>query len=338
MDTPVLTNLATLADPVRVRLLVVLERHELAVSELCEVLQLPQSTVSRHLKTLADDGWVTSRREGTSRLYSLSDDDGSETSRQLWRLVRTQVAATPAAQQDDRRLGGVLAARRDTSQAFFSSAAGQWDRLRDDLFGSAFQSHSLFALIDPGLVVADLGCGTGRMSEMLAPYVARVIAIDASPEMLRTARARLAAQPNALVEAGTLESLPLEDASVDAACLTLVLHHVSDPGAVLAEAARVIRPGGRLIVTDMLPHDREEYRQQVGHVWLGFSDAQLGRYASAAGFAATRVVPLQPEPRAKGPALFIAVAVKAPLRADTAAEPISQPTPVSTIVSRSIAS
>jgi ArsR family transcriptional regulator len=334
MDAPpVLTNLATLADPLRVRLLVILERHELAVSELCDVLQLPQSTVSRHLKTLADDGWVASRREGTSRLYSLAEDERSPTSRQLWRLVRSQVAGTPAAQQDVRRLGRVLAARRDTSQQFFSNAAGQWDKLRDDLFGSVFQTQSLFALIDPALVVADLGCGTGRISELLAPHVSQVIAIDASPEMLRTARARLEQVTNARVEAGALEALPLKDASVDAACLTLVLHHVADPGLVLAEARRVLKPGGRLIVTDMLPHDREEYRQQMGHVWLGFSEAQLARYANTAGLSSPRVVPLSPEPRAKGPGLFLAVAMR-PQASPAAASPDA----VSNVVSESLAS
>src|SRR4249920_3849605 len=115
MVAPILDHMTALSDPTRCRMLLILERHELAVSELCEVLQLPQSTVSRHLKTLADDGWVSSRREGTSRLYSLAEDGRSATSRQLWRLVRSQVAATASAQQDAQRLGSVLAARSNTS-------------------------------------------------------------------------------------------------------------------------------------------------------------------------------------------------------------------------------
>jgi ubiquinone/menaquinone biosynthesis C-methylase UbiE/DNA-binding transcriptional ArsR family regulator len=306
--TPVFGHLTTLSDPLRVRLLLVLEGQELPVSELCEVLQLPQSTVSRHLKTLADDSWVASRRDGTSRLYSLMLDDLSTASRGLWLLVRDQMADTPAARQDARRLAAVLDARRAKSQAFFSSAAGQWDRLRDELFGQTFHLHGLLGFVDDRWTVADLGSGTGRTAEVLAPFVSKVIAIDASEEMLAAARARLAPHANVDVRQGTLEALPLADASVDAAHLGLVLHHLADPATVLAEAARVLRPNGRLLITDMLPHDRDEYRQQMGHVWLGFSESQLARYLRAAQFIGLRVRALPPDPRAKGPTLFVASA------------------------------
>lgn len=315
--TPVFGHLTTLSDPLRVRMLLVLEGQELPVSELCDVLQLPQSTVSRHLKTLADDRWVASRREGTSRLYSLMLDDLSPASRGLWMLVRDQMAGTPAVRQDARRLAAVLDQRRAKSQAFFSSAAGQWDRLRDELFGQTFHLHGLLGFIDDRWVVADLGCGTGRTADVLAPFVTRVIAIDASEEMLAAARERLATHTNVDVRHGTLEALPLPDASVDAAHLGLVLHHVADPATVLAEAARVLRPGGRLLITDMLPHDRDEYRQQMGHVWLGFSEPQLARYLRAAQFTGLHVQALPPDPRAKGPTLFVASA----RREDTKKEP-----------------
>jgi ubiquinone/menaquinone biosynthesis C-methylase UbiE/DNA-binding transcriptional ArsR family regulator len=306
--TPVFGHLTTLSDPLRVRLLLVLEGQELPVSELCDVLQLPQSTVSRHLKTLADDHWVASRRDGTSRLYSLMLDDLTPASRGLWLLVRDQMSETPAARQDGRRLAAVLDARRAKSQAFFSSAARQWDRLRDDLFGQTFHLHGLIGFIDDRWTVADLGCGTGRNADVLAPFVTTVIAIDASEEMLAAARERLAPHVNVDVRQGTLEALPLPDASVDAAHLGLVLHHLADPATVLAEAARVLRPGGRLLITDMLPHDRDEYRQQMGHVWLGFSESQLARYLRAAHFTGLRVHALPPDPRAKGPTLFVASA------------------------------
>src|SRR5512142_1744911 len=126
----ILDHLSALADTTRSRLLLLLERHELTVSELCAVVQLPQSTVSRHLKALADSGWIASRAEGTSHLYTLRRDDLDVAARRLWMLVREQVAATPAAAQDQRRLEAALAERRTTSQEFFSTSAGQWDRLR----------------------------------------------------------------------------------------------------------------------------------------------------------------------------------------------------------------
>jgi ubiquinone/menaquinone biosynthesis C-methylase UbiE/DNA-binding MarR family transcriptional regulator len=310
-STPVLGHLATLADALRSRMLLVLEGQELPVSEVCEILQLPQSTVSRHLKTLADDGWVTSRREGTSRFYTLATDELSEPSRALWSVVREQIASTAAAKQDARRRKHVVDARRAKSQAFFSSAAGQWDRLRDELFGQTFHIHGLLGLIDDRWVVADLGCGTGRTTEILAPFVSSVIAIDASEEMLTAARGRLAGHTNVDLRGGALEAVPLPDASVDAAHIGLVLHHVADPGKVLIEAARVVKPGGRLLLTDMMAHDREEYRQQMGHVWLGFSEKQIARYLAAAHFTNVRLTPLPPDPRAKGPTLFVAVARRA---------------------------
>jgi ubiquinone/menaquinone biosynthesis C-methylase UbiE/DNA-binding transcriptional ArsR family regulator len=307
----VLTHLSTLADGLRVRMLLVLEARELPVSEICEVLQLPQSTVSRHLKTLADDGWVSSRREGTSRFYSLVTDELCEPSRSLWAVVRRQTVATGEARRDAERLRQVVEARRAKSQAFFSTAAGQWDRLRDELFGQTVHLQGLLGLIDERWTIADLGCGTGRMTETLAPFVARVIAVDGSEEMLAAARARLGAYSNVDIRHGTLEAVPLAAASVDAAYIGLVLHHVPDPGKVLVEAVRLLKPGGRLLITDMVAHDRDEYRQQMGHVWLGFSEQQVTRYLQAAGLTNPRVTPLPPDPRAKGPALFVATARRA---------------------------
>src|SRR5918999_2878920 len=188
---PILDHMAALADPIRCRMLLPLERHELTVNEICSVLQLPQSTVSRHLKTLADDGWVASRRDGTSRFYSMGVDDLGSAASRLWPLIREQVASTSSAGQDARRLKGVLARRRVTSQQFFATAAGKWDHLREDLFGDAFYLWAVLGLIDPALVVGDLGCGTGQLSHTVAAYVDRVIAVDASSDMLAAARHRL---------------------------------------------------------------------------------------------------------------------------------------------------
>ena len=305
-------DLSTLSDATRSRMLLILERHELTVSELCAVLQLPQSTVSRHLKTLADADWVSSRRDGTSRYYTLAVSDRDAHTRRLWALLRDQIASTAGADQDMRRLKSVLARRRTKSEEFFASAAGQWDRLRRELFGAGCPLQAVPALLDPRWVIGDLGCGTGGTSAALAPFVTRTIGVDRSGEMLQAARRRLRDLPNAEVRRGELEALPLDDAELDAAIMVLVLHHVPDPSAVLREAARTMRAGGRLVVCDMLPHDREEYKQQMGHVWLGFGDDQLRRLLGGAGFADVRIVALPVDPTAKGPALFVASATKRP--------------------------
>jgi ArsR family transcriptional regulator len=307
---PIFDRLSALADPTRSRLLLLLDRHELTVGELCSALQMPQSTVSRHLKTLADEGWVTARAEGTSRRYAMPGSALDPNAKRLWHLVRDQVGATSAARHDLTRAERVLLERRTTSQAFFSTRAGQWDRVRAELYGNLADLTPMSALLEPSWLVADLGCGTGLTTAALAPFVARVIAVDESSAMLAAARRRLAAHDNVELRSGSLEDLPIDDLSLDVAILSLVLHFVVDPAAVIGEAARVLRPGGRLLVVDMLPHERDEYRATMGHLWLGFDDAQLSRWLESAGFADVRVVPLPPDPQAKGPGLFTARAVR----------------------------
>src|SRR5262245_31389487 len=273
----ILDHLSALADTTRSRILLLLDRHDLSVSELCSVMQLPQSTVSRHLKALADSGWISARAEGTTDVYGMTRDDLESSARRLWALVRDQVGPTPAAAHDHRRVQTVLAERRTKSQEFFSSAAGHWDRMRDDLFGERAHLAALAAFADPDWTVGDLGCGTGQMTSALAPFVGRVIAVDASAAMLHAAKRRLQDFDNVELRRGDLEALPIDDGRLDAATLALVLHHITDPAKALAEVARVLKRGGRLVVVDMLPHDRESYRQQMGHVWLGFSEPHMTR-------------------------------------------------------------
>jgi SAM-dependent methyltransferase len=307
---PIFDRLTALADPTRSRLLLLLDRHELTVGELCSAVQLPQSTVSRHLKMLADEGWVTARAEGTSRRYAMPGAALDAGARRLWQLVREQVGSTPSARQDMGRADRVVHERRTTSQAFFSTRAGQWDRVRSDLYGSGAELAPVAALLDPSWVVGDLGCGTGQTTAVLAPHVSRVIAVDESSAMLGAARRRLAAHGNVELRSGRLEDLPIDAALLDVALLSLVLHFVIDPAAVLEECARIIKPGGRVLVVDMLPHERDEYRTTMGHLWLGFDGAQLTRWLDDAGFTGTRVVPLPPDSQAKGPSLFTARAVR----------------------------
>lgn len=312
-DEPgILAQLQALADPTRARLLLVLDRHELTVGELCQVLQLPQSTVSRHLRTLADDEWVTARADGASRLYRRAELD--EERRKLWTLVGAGMAGGVAARQDALRVPAVLDQRRAASAHFFAGVAGEWDTLRAELFGQRADLHALLALMDDRWTVGDLGCGTGQIAAAIAPFVRRVVAVDASAAMLEAARLRLAGTANVELREGELESLPVGDGELDVAILALVLHHAAEPEAVLAEARRALAPGGRLLIVDMLPHAHAEYRQTMGHVWQGFDGGKVQEWLDASGFTAPRLRPLPTDVKARGPALFVATARAAAAR------------------------
>jgi len=312
LSTPrpaILDRLSALSDGLRCRILLLVENRELTVGELCSVLQLPQSTVSRHLKTLLESGWIVSRPDGTCRLYRMvPEPERREQDRELWRLARDDVRATPSSEQDALRLASVLSDRRVRSKEFFAGAAGRWDHLRDELFGSAFHLHALAGWLDEDWVVGDLGCGSGALAEALAPFVKRVVAVDGSASMIETARARLTRFDNIELRRGDLEALPLDEATLHAASLVLVLHHLAEPTAVLSEVGRVLSPGGKLLVVDMLPHDRQEYREEMGHVWLGFTEPRIRGWLDDAGFERVRVVPLSPSAAARGPSLFAATA------------------------------
>ena len=308
--TTIHDHLSAVADPTRSRLLLLLDRHELTVSELCAAMQLPQSTVSRHLKVLADEGWVAVRADGASRHYRMMARL-EDPARQLWQAVRGHVAAAVESSADEARAQDVLSQRRTRSQAFFASAAGQWDALRAEMFGARAELLALLGLLDGDWVVGDLGCGTGQVSATLAPFVGRVIAVDQSREMMDAARRRLQDVENVELRRGELEALPVASGELDAALLFLVLHYLSEPERALAEAARALAPGGRLLIVDMVAHTREELRDRMGHVWLGFPAERLEQWLADAGFVDVRVRRLPPDPHAKGPMLLAVSARRA---------------------------
>lgn len=307
----VLDRLSVLADGTRSRILLLLDRHELTVSELCIVLQLPQSTVSRHLKLLADDGWLIARGEGTSRFYKMVQSSLDADTKELWSVVRGQVSSAVGAAQDTTRAESVLAKRLGKARLFFADSANYWDALRTEQIGARTDLLALLDLLDENWVVGDLGCGAGHISEALAPCVAQVISVDESGPMLAAAKARLATHQNVELRTGTIEALPIDDGALDAAVLFLVAHFITDPAKAMQEIRRVLKPGGRLLIVDLMSHDRIEYIVQLGHVWQGFDGEQVKEWLSKAGFKAPRYRPLPADPEAKGPTLFVASARKA---------------------------
>lgn len=305
-------RLTVLVEPIRVRLLRVLAREELAVGELARVLQTSQPTVSRHLKLLDAGAWVLRRKVGTATYFRLDESALDAEALRLWEVVREEVDAESAEgsstwAEDLRRLEGVLSQRTADSAELFRRLGGRWDGVRRELFGEAFVTALLAAMLPEGLVYADLGCGTGAMLPVLATHARKVVGVDREDAMLEVAAARITGLPQVELRPGLLDALPIEAGSVDVALCGLVLHHVRDPAAVAREVARILSPAGRWVVVDMVEHDREEYRSTMGHQHLGFAEAHLAAWAAPAGLLlrSWRVLPADPE--AQGPALFVAV-------------------------------
>jgi len=309
MTTALLPQLDLFADPVRRRLLLLLEPRELSVGDLADVLQLPQPTVSRHLKALAEQDWVTGRAEGTSRLYRADAQSRPAALGQLWLLVRAEVEDSAEARRDAERLRHVLA-RRHARDAFFTGTASEWDKVRVELFGGRAELLPLLGLLEPTWTVGDLGCGTGHLALATAPFVRRVIGVDGTPDMLDVARTRLAGVRNVELRLGQLEALPIESAELDLAIISLELAYAADPALVLAETARVLKPGRALLLTDLQPHAQVELRQRYGQRWQGFAETVLRGWLAAAGFTDMRYVALPADQQATGPVRFSVTAWK----------------------------
>lgn len=315
MATDLPADLSLLAEPLRVRVLWLLAREELGVGELVRILQLPQSTVSRHLKDLRVAGWIRRRSEGTNGWFRF-DAAGLDTSRAcLWDIVESDWGEGRIAAEDQARLAAVIEARTTDGETFFGRMRGEWDALRREMFGDAHLTPTLLALLPPDLVVADLGCGTGEALAALAPWVRRAIGVDREPAMVEAAASRTGALGNVEVRVGSLYELPLAHGEADVLLCMLVLHHLGDTARFFEAAARVLagqstRGAGRLVVLDMVAHDREDYRATMGHAHLGFDPTEIAELAAESGLATERVVILPPAPGASGPPLFVATFVK----------------------------
>ncbi|MEP7351871.1 MAG: metalloregulator ArsR/SmtB family transcription factor [Acidobacteriota bacterium] len=285
----ILKSLRLLADSSRARIVLLLQEEELSVAELQEILGMGQSTISTYLSQLKQAALVEDRRTGKNILYRLRIGDGGPESGDigapLLGVLRQAVAEIPAAEQDAEALQLVLARRQDKMRSYFDELAGKFGR--QYVPGRSWQGLSeTFLMLMPPLVIADLGAGEGTMSQLLARRAKRVIAVDNSEKMVEfgSELARSHGVKNLEYRLGDLESLPIAKGEVDVAFFSQSLHHAQHPKTALAEAHRILKPGGRVLVLDLMKHNFEEARALYAHLWLGFTKVELQRMLSGAGF------------------------------------------------------
>ena len=282
---PLLAALKSAAEPTRLRLLALLSHGEATVSELCRILSQSQPRVSRHLKLLTDGGLVHRFPEGSWVFYRLSD--GPVANGLLPQLLANIDRNDARLVSDRQRLDVVRAQRTANAQAYFMEAAGHWNAIRSmHVDETEVESAVQGALGDsPVANMLDVGTGTGRMLELLGPRAGRALGVDISHDMLRIARETLerSAQPHVQARQGDMYRLPSNNETHDLVLIHQVLHFADEPSAVFAEAARVLQPGGRLLVVDFAPHDVEELRTKHQHRRLGFTEEEVLAWCSACG-------------------------------------------------------
>jgi len=280
----ILKSLRLLADPNRVRIVLLLEREELSVAELQEILAMGQSTISTHLAQLKQAGIVEDRRTGKNILYRLKAF-GNGTQDQVLSVLKHAVKEIPEAGEDRDALRLALRRRQDKVRSYFDELAGKFGR--QYVPGRSWQGLAeTFLLLMPPLVIADLGAGEGTVSQLLARRAKKVVAVDNSEKMVEfgSGLARAHDIKNLEYRLGDLEELPIKKGEVDVAFFSQSLHHAQHPPRALAEAFRILKPGGRVIILDLLKHHFEEARVLYADVWLGFSEVELRRLLSDAGF------------------------------------------------------
>lgn len=288
-----LLALRAAAEPTRLRLLALAARGEFCVMEFTEILGQSQPRLSRHLKLLCDAGLLERVPEGANVWFALPGGDDQALVHDL--LARLP-ADDPTLEADRRQAARVLAERARVATDSFRRQGADWDEMRALDLPAPQVEGALLSLVPPDAGrLLDIGTGTGRVLELLAPHIARGLGIDASKAMLALARARLARAgcPHCAVRLGDMYRLKLPDASFDVAVLQMVLHHAEDPAGVLAEAARVLRPGGQLIVIELARHERQDLTLRLAHRWPGFAEAEMRHLLADAGLseASFRTIP-----------------------------------------------
>lgn len=296
MATSIVKILRVVADPNRLRVLLLLKAEELSVAELQEILVMGQSTISTHLSQLKQAGLVEDRRIGKNSLYRLTTGNGNDVLGDL--LARAEREISEAA-HDRATARRVVKKRQDKMRAFFDSVAGRLGK--DYVPGKSWKSlaETLLRLMPP-MAIADLGAGDGSFSLLLAQNAKNVIAVDSSARMIEFAReqARRHHIKNVDYRLGDMEEIPIDDESVDLVFFSQSLHHALHPDRAVGEGARILRPGGRIAILDLAKHRFEEAREMYADEWLGFSEAELESMLHRAGFGniQTSVVQKETEP------------------------------------------
>ena len=295
LDTMVDT-LKAAAESSRLRILALLSRGDLTVSDLTEILNQSQPRVSRHLKLLLEAGLIGRYQEGSWAYFRLSDSD---TERDFVNgLVSRVHLSDPQVERDLERLAAVKRKRQERAKEYFSENATSWDQIRSLHVSDASVEAALKRLVGkkPFQAMLDLGTGTGRLLEIFAPLYRRGVGIDLSREMLTVARANLdrAGVANAQVRQGDIYAPPVERDAYDLVTMHQVLHYLDDPQLAIREAARLLRPAGRLVIVDFAPHALEFLRDEPAHMRLGFSDRQIGEWFAEAGLDLEEIENFEP--------------------------------------------
>jgi ubiquinone/menaquinone biosynthesis C-methylase UbiE len=296
------TALKAAGEETRLRVLTLLAEAELTVSDLTDILRQSQPRISRHLKLLVEAGLVERFREGTWAFFRLAEHGGGADVARA--LIERLNPGDQTIARDRERLSSVRQARAAAAQAYFRAHAAEWDRIRKlHVADEAVEDAIRAALSDkPFRSLLDLGTGTGRMLEMFGPDIERGLGLDLSLDMLLLARDRLerAGLRNCSVRQGDIYDLPLANDSFDVVILHQVLHFLDDGARAIREAARVLRPGGRLLVVDFAPHEQEFLREQFAHRRLGFAPDTVTQWITASGLDPVMHKSLAPEPGSEG--------------------------------------